>query len=61
MVLKKVCLEQITYLSRLKLVFHAMLETLPFDFHRGEHQTVTDEVGRIADTFGRLKAIYGGK
>lgn len=45
------------YLSRLKLVFHAVLETLAFDFHRGEHQTVADKVRCITNSFGRFEAV----
>lgn len=44
------------YLSRLELVLHAVLESLAFDFHRRQHQTVADKVGGVADTFGCFEA-----
>ena len=34
---------------RCKLVGNAVLEAYAFDFHRGEHQTVSCEVSRITD------------
>lgn len=33
-----------------------MLKTFAFDFHRRQHQAIADEVGRVADAFGRFEA-----
>lgn len=45
-----------SYLSRLKFVFNAVLETFSFDFHRCKYQAIADEVRCVTDTFASLEA-----
>jgi len=43
------------YLSGLKFIFHAVLKTLAFNLHRGQHQTVSHEMGGVSDAFTRFE------
>lgn len=43
------------YLSWLKLVFDAVLETLALDLHGSENEAVANKVRRIAHALARLK------
>lgn len=54
-----VCLCKYIYLSRLKFIFDAMLKAFPLDFHRGQHQAISYEMGRVSDAFGCFETIRG--
>lgn len=51
------CLKKNNLPSRLKLIFDAMLKTFAANFHRGQYETVADEVSRITDTFARFETV----
>lgn len=51
--------EKAIYLSRLKFIFNTVLKTFAFDFHWRQYQTISNEMSRISDAFGRFEtAIF---
>lgn len=47
--------QKYTHLPWLKFVFDTVLKAFAFDLHRSQHQTVSDEVRRVSNTFTRFK------